>query len=148
MATTLALVRSAREWMPSGFPGFTTISNELRAKITGVPSMSPDFCTVCMSPGEAEANTSAGAPCWIWVASVPDEPKLKATVVAGWMDRNVVASWVNAAVSEDAAETVIDPVRSDPDRGGGSRGRAPAGGEGQGHDGDHTDHQSGPADGA
>ena len=30
-----------------------------------------------MSPGEAEANTSAGAPCWIWVASVPDEPKLK-----------------------------------------------------------------------
>ena len=83
MATTCALVRSASEWIPSGFPGLTTISKELRANVTGVPNTSPAFCTVAMSDGEADANTSAGAPWVIWVANVPDEPKLNPMSVPG-----------------------------------------------------------------
>jgi hypothetical protein len=36
-----------------------------------------------MSDGDADANTSAGAPEVIWVASAPDDPKLKVTDVDG-----------------------------------------------------------------
>ena len=82
--TTLALFKSAREWMPSGLPGLVTISSELRAKITGFPSMSPAVWTVFIVSVSAEAKTSAGAPCWIWVASVPEDPKLNVIVVPGW----------------------------------------------------------------
>jgi hypothetical protein len=63
-----------------------------------------------MLAGAAEAKTSAGAPCWIWVARAPDDPKLKLMVVPGWADWNVVPSWPKAAVSDDAADTVIDPL--------------------------------------
>jgi hypothetical protein len=62
-----------------------------------------------MSDGEAEANTSAGAPDTIWVASAPDEPKLKAIEVPGWTWWKLEASWVNVPVRDDAADTVMDP---------------------------------------
>ena len=35
-----------------------------------------------MLASSAEANTSAGAPSWIWVASVPDESNVNVTVDA------------------------------------------------------------------
>ena len=98
--------------MASGLPGFTTISSRLRAKITGWPMMSPACCTVAMSPGEAEAKTSAGAPCWICVARAPDDPKLKAMVVPGCFAWKDVSSWPKAPVSDEAADTVIEPVRA------------------------------------
>src|ERR1039457_5298018 len=110
IATTPALSRPAREWIPSGFPDLTTISRELRAKIAGVPAMSTACCTGAMSWVEAEANTSAGAPCWICVASVPDEPKLNETVVPGCADWNIVPRVPKAPLSDDAADTVIVPL--------------------------------------
>jgi len=67
---------------------------------------------VAMSPGDAEAKTDADAPCWIWVAKAPDDPKLNATVVPGCNRWKVVSSRPKAAVSDDAADTVIDPVSS------------------------------------
>src|SRR5664280_2429458 len=109
-ATTLALLRSAREVMPSGLPGFTTISSVLRAKMTGFPTMSPEDCAVVMSLVLAEANTSAGAPCWIWVTSAPDDPRLNVMVVPGWADSNRLPSWPKVPVSEDAADTMMEPV--------------------------------------
>src|SRR5450755_805600 len=62
-----------------------------------------------MSSTEAEAKTSAGAPCRIWVARAPDDPKLNAAVAPGWMAWNADPSWSNAPVSDEAADTVIDP---------------------------------------
>src|SRR5450759_622690 len=109
-ATTLALFRSAREVMPSGLPGFTTISSVFRAKITGFPSMSPEDCAVVMSLVLAEANTSAGAPCVIWVTSAPDDPKLNVMVAPGWADWNSVPSWPKVPISDDAADTMMEPV--------------------------------------
>jgi len=43
------------------------------------------------------------------VASAPDDPKLNATVVPGWRRRKPAASWLKAPLSDDAADTVIDP---------------------------------------
>jgi hypothetical protein len=62
-----------------------------------------------MSDGDAEANTSAGAPETIWVARAPEDPKLNVTDVPGCRTRKPVASWVNVPVSDEAADTVIDP---------------------------------------
>jgi hypothetical protein len=64
-----------------------------------------------MSDGDADANTSTGAPDTIWVARAPDDPKLKLMDVAGWRTRKPAASSVNVAVSEDAADTVTEPDR-------------------------------------
>jgi hypothetical protein len=44
------------------------------------------------------------------MASAPDDPKLNVIAVPGWADWNLVPSWPKAAESDDAAETVIDPV--------------------------------------
>ena len=53
-----------------GLPFSTMISAVLRVKICGVPVASPASVTVFMFAGAAEANTSAGAP---WVISVASE---------------------------------------------------------------------------
>ena len=110
METTLALLRSASEWIPRGFPGLTTISRVLRAKVTGFPPMTPADTTVAMSFGDAEANTSAGDPWVIWVASAPDEPKLNEISVPWCAALNIVPSFPKASVSDEAADTVIEPV--------------------------------------
>src|SRR5215467_5946802 len=60
--------------------------------------------------GDAEANTSAGAPLVISVASPELGPKLNVTVSPGWAASNCVASFLKAPVSDDAANTVIVPV--------------------------------------
>jgi hypothetical protein len=63
-----------------------------------------------MVPGDAEANTSAGAPLVIWVARPELGPKLNLTVSPGWADWNCFPSWVNVPVNDAAANTVIVPV--------------------------------------
>jgi hypothetical protein len=63
-----------------------------------------------MVVGEAEANTSAGAPLVIWVASPSLGPKLNLTVSPGWADSNCFPSWVKVPVNDAAASTVIVPV--------------------------------------
>jgi hypothetical protein len=60
--------------------------------------------------GDAEANTSAGAPLVIWVAKVELAPKLNFTVSPGWAASNCCPSLVKVPSSDDAANTVIVPV--------------------------------------
>src|ERR1700746_1714179 len=59
--------------------------------------------------GDADANTSAGAPLVIWVARVELAPKLKVTFTPGLAASNCLPIVVKASFSEDAANTVIDP---------------------------------------
>ena len=69
--TTLiaGLARSLTDLMFLGLPFSTMISPVLRAKSCGVPDALPALVTVFMFDGAAEANTSAGAPWLIEVAS-------------------------------------------------------------------------------
>src|SRR6516225_10073815 len=60
--------------------------------------------------GAAEANTSAGAPLLICSASAELAPKLNFTVSPGWAVSNCLPISVNVPFSDDAANTVIDPV--------------------------------------
>ena len=45
----------------------------------------------------------------IWVASAELAPKLNVTFTPGWAASNCLPSGVNVPVSDDAANTVIDP---------------------------------------
>src|SRR5215472_12831242 len=69
--TTLsdALARSATDLMFLGLPASTMISPLLAAKSLGALDVFCSSVTVVMFFGLAEANTSAGAPWLIWVAS-------------------------------------------------------------------------------
>ena len=49
-------------------------------------------------------------PCWICVASVPDDPKLNVTVASGFAVLKSVPIFANASVSDAAADTVMLPV--------------------------------------
>jgi hypothetical protein len=55
----------------------------LRANGTGVAVTWPPDTRRSIWAGSADANTSAGAPLWIWVASVEDDPKLNVTATLG-----------------------------------------------------------------
>src|SRR5215469_760680 len=69
-ATLIAgLARSLTDVIFLGLPFSTMISPVLEAKVCGVPTASPASVTVFMFAGAAEANTSAGAPWLIDVAS-------------------------------------------------------------------------------
>src|SRR5262245_31033213 len=57
----------------------------------------------------ADANVSAGAPCWICVASVDDDPKLNVADASGFAVWKSFPICVKAPVSEAAADTVILP---------------------------------------
>src|SRR5215475_2927686 len=65
----LSSARSLTDWMCFGLPFSTMISPVLEAKVFGVPVALPASVTVVMFAGAAEANTSAGAPWLIDVAS-------------------------------------------------------------------------------
>ena len=111
---TPLFARSASDVTLPGLLGGTAISPELLTKSVGVPA-TPASVTVFMLVGDAEANTSAGAPCVIWVARVELAAKLKVTVVPGCAAWNWVPSVVNEPVSDAAANTVIVPDRAGPD---------------------------------
>ena len=69
--------------MPFGLPGATAICSRFVAKTVADPSTSPAAVTFRMLTSSADANTSAGAPFTICVASVDDEPKLKVMCAPG-----------------------------------------------------------------
>ena len=82
------------------------------AKSCGLAA-SPALTTASMFVGDAEANTSAGAPLVIWVARPELGPKLNFTVSPGWVASNRFPSWVKVPISEAAAKTVMAPVEAD-----------------------------------
>src|SRR6266508_1114928 len=98
------LARSGSPLMPFGLPLATTICSRLLANTRGGPTR---LATLSMLLVSAEANTSAGAPCWIWVASAWLPAKLKVTLVSGCAAVKSLPSLANAAVSDAAANTLI-----------------------------------------
>ena len=60
-----------------------------------------------MFASSADANTSTGAPPWIWSTSADDASKLNVTCVPGFVFSKCVPIAVNASVNDAAAETVI-----------------------------------------
>src|SRR5215207_949446 len=104
--TTLrsGLARSASVLMSLGLPFSTTMASRLLAKFWAVPTRSLTLSMLGMS---AEANTSAGAACWIWVARAWLPAKLKVTLVPPLALLYRSPSLVKAAVSEAAAKTLI-----------------------------------------
>src|SRR5512133_3281317 len=99
------LARSSRPLTLLGLPFSTTIWSRLLANTFGLPARS---LTLSMLGTSAEANTSAGAPCWIWVARAWLPAKLKVPLVP-----SAAVYWgpssLNAAVSDAAANTLISP---------------------------------------
>src|SRR5215472_14085758 len=93
----------------AGLFGGTATSMVFLAKFCGLDA-SPAETTSCMFVGDAEANTSAGAPLVIWVARPELGPKLNFTVSPLWAAWNCCPSLVKVSVSEAAANTVIVPV--------------------------------------
>src|SRR5262245_15839867 len=98
------LARSSRPPMSLGLPCSTTIWSRLLAKFWGVPTRS---LTLSMLVVSAEANTSAGAPCWIWVARAWLPAKFKVTLVPPLAAVYCSPILVKAPVSEAAANTLI-----------------------------------------
>src|SRR5215468_4244080 len=74
----------------------------------------PALTTCCMFFGDAEANTSAGAPWLICAARSELAPKLSLTLLPGWALSNCLASVVNASFNEAAANTVTVPLTAAP----------------------------------
>src|SRR5215469_7051086 len=105
--------RSLTDVTWAGLFGGTATSMVFLAKVCGLAA-SPALTTVSMVVGDAEANTSAGAPLVIWVARPSLGPKLSFTVsplCAAW---NCCPSLVKVSISEAAANTVIVPVDGEP----------------------------------
>src|SRR5215207_9081494 len=104
--------RSARPSTPLGLPCSTTIASRLLAKLRGVTTRS---LTLSMLGTSAEANTSAGAACWIWVARAWLPAKLKVTLAPPLALLYCSPSLVKAAVSDAAANTLISPGAAAPE---------------------------------
>src|SRR2546422_9054638 len=96
-----------------GFPFPTTISRSLCANTVGASAVRPASTSFCMLDWSAEAKTSPIAPCWIWATSVDDPAKLNFTTVPGWIRWKSAPIAVNAALSEEAANTVMVPLGAD-----------------------------------
>src|SRR5216683_3350105 len=108
------LARSVTDVTLAGLDGGTATSITFLAKSDGLDA-SPAVTICCMFFVLAEANRSAGAPAMIWVAKVELAPKLNVTLTPGWAASNCVPSFVKDPVSDDAANTVIDPDNADAD---------------------------------
>src|SRR5215210_341021 len=101
--------------MPAGLSFGTRITSRFLTKISGSPSTRPSFVAVSISSSEAEAKTSAGAPCWIWVSRVELDSKLCFISTPEFCSSNVFASSPKASVSEEPATTVsVPPPPSSP----------------------------------
>ncbi len=68
-------------------------------------STNPPVTTASIFVPLAEANTSAGAPCWIWVTSVCEPAKLNVTVTPGLAASKACPISLKASVREAAANT-------------------------------------------
>src|SRR5215813_7776022 len=91
----------------AGLLGGVATSMTFLAKFCGLDA-SPALTTVSMFAGDADANTSAGAPLVICSDRPEFGPKLNFTVSPGWAASNCFPSWVKVSVSDAAANTVID----------------------------------------
>lgn len=103
---TFESARSARSAMPAGLPFGTMIAIRLVATATW-GSIAPDVRSGSSADSSATATTSTGAPCWIWVTSDDDAPKLAETRTPGWAFSNSPMTSPMASVSDDAADTTI-----------------------------------------
>src|SRR5215470_7548151 len=101
--------RSFTEVTFAGLFGGTATSMMFLAKFCGLDA-SPAETTSCIVLVDAEAKTSAGAPLVIWDSRPELGPKLNFTVSPLCAASNCFPSWVNAPVSDEAANTVIVPV--------------------------------------
>src|SRR5215471_2966204 len=90
----------------AGLLGGVATSMTFLAKFCGLDA-SPALTTASMFLGDAEANTSAGAPLVIWVDRPELGPKLNFTVSPGWAVSNCFPSWLKVSVSDAAANTVM-----------------------------------------
>ena len=68
------------------------------------------LASLSMLTMSAEANTSAGAPFWIWVTNVADPAKFSVTLTPRLARSKSLAMSVNAALNDAAANTVSEPV--------------------------------------
>jgi hypothetical protein len=100
---TPALFRSAKDAIPFGFPGAVTMTSVLVAKIFGSVALSPSFSMFFSS---AEANTSAGAPCLIWLTSVDDPSNDSDTLTPSFSFSNSPAIAVKVFFNDAAAYTL------------------------------------------
>ncbi len=71
--------RSAKPAIPAGLSGGTAIIIVLVAKTVGVPESRSSLAALSMVLVSAEANTSAGAPCWSWATRSEEPAKLNST---------------------------------------------------------------------
>ena len=103
---TPGLARSAKAAILAGLSGGTAICSVFEAKFTGAPSTRLSLVAFSMFLVSAEANTSAGAPDWIWVTRSDDPAKLNATWTPGWLASNCSPNVVKVVLSDAAANTV------------------------------------------
>ena len=100
-----------------GLPFRTITSSEFVAKRVGASLSNFASEIFVMFASSAEANTSMGAPSMICCARVDDAPKLTVTFTPRFAFSNAVFMSVKAPCSEEAAETVSDPVTEASDAG-------------------------------
>ena len=104
------LAKSARPVTCPGLSFGTAISSTFSVKTAGVPAASLASVTVAIVVGLAAANTSAGAPWVIWVASAELPAKLNRMSRPGLAVFSWSPSFPNTPVRDDAANTVSVPV--------------------------------------
>src|SRR5580765_83466 len=83
MTLTPVLARSFGDAIPAGFAVGTMIVSLLPANVVAAPAARPLSTSFFGLVVSAERNTSAGAPCSIWVSSVADESVEIVSVVPG-----------------------------------------------------------------
>ena len=92
----------------------TMMTSRFLTNTWGVPETSPSFTAVSISSWAAEANTSAGAPCWIWASRSELAPKLCFTSTPWFCSSKVFPSSPKASVRDEAASMVSVPPCSPP----------------------------------
>ena len=85
------------------------ICNTFVANTTGVDPLKLAAVNLSMFDTSAEAKMSAGAPCTIWACKAEDASKLNVTFASGCAVVNAAPRSLKAAVSDDAANTVMSP---------------------------------------
>ncbi len=85
------------------------MTNVFDAKFVGLPVSKPALLTVSIWAVSAEANTSAVAPCASWVARSEEPANSNSTPRPGFWALNCWPIWVNAGLSDAAANTVTLP---------------------------------------
>ena len=99
---TPLLARFAGLAMPAGLAVGTITVSRLPAKFSGGPAARPLVTSFAGFVVSADRNTSAGAPCSIWVSRVVDESVEIVIVRPGLAVRNAAWAAVSAALSDDA----------------------------------------------